>query len=334
MKFKKILVTGADGFIGSHLVERLVAEGHQVTAFVMYNSFNTSGWLETIGEDVRRSIKIVAGDLRDFDSVRGAAKGNDACLHLGALIAIPYSYRAPEAYLDTNVRGTLNILRAGQDVGLGRIVHTSTSEVYGTAQRVPINEDHPLQGQSPYSASKIAADQLAYSYYCSFNAPVVTIWPFNTFGPRQSARAVIPTIIAQLANSPVVRLGAITPTRDFTFVSDTVQGLVAGLNAGDSALGEVINLGTGFEISVGDTARLIAEIMGKPIEFEIQAERLRPEKSEVQRLKSDNRKAAQLLGWAPKLGDRDGLRQGLSKTIEWFLDPSIFARYRPSEYII
>jgi len=332
MQFKKIFVTGADGFIGSHLVERLVTQGHDVTAFVMYNSFNSIGWLQAIDDRARRSTRIIAGDLRDFDSVRGAAKGSEACMHLGALIAIPYSYRAPEAYLDTNVRGTLNVLRSAADLGLGRVVHTSTSEVYGSAQRVPIDEDHPLQGQSPYSASKIAADQLAYSYYCSFNLPVVTIRPFNTFGPRQSARAVIPTVISQLAKSSRVQLGAITPTRDFTYVGDTVDGLIAGLNAGEGAVGEVINLGTGFDISVGDTARLIAEIMGKPIEIETQTERLRPEKSEVQRLQSSNQKARRLMGWEPRFGGIGGLRQGLAETVEWFLKPSNLSHYRADEY--
>ena len=332
MPLNKILVTGADGFIGSHLVERLVTQGFEVTAFVMYNSFNSLGWLDVVDADVRRAIRIVAGDLRDFDSVRGAARGNQACLHLGALIAIPYSYRAPEAYLDTNVRGTLNILRASLDFGFSRVVHTSTSEVYGSAVRVPIDEGHPLQAQSPYSASKIAADQLAYSYYCSFGLPVVTIRPFNTFGPRQSARAVIPTVISQLAKSRNVRLGAVTPTRDFTFVSDTVDGLMAGLNGDESSLGEVINLGTGFDISIGEAALLIAEIMGRPIEIETHAERLRPDRSEVQRLQSDNGKAKRLLDWAPSLNGREGLRRGLEKTIEWFLEPSNLARYRADEY--
>jgi NAD dependent epimerase/dehydratase len=332
MQFRKVFVTGADGFIGSHLVERLVARGYDVTAFVMYNSFNSIGWLQAIDERVRRSTRIIAGDLRDFDSVRSAAKGSESCMHLGALIAIPYSYRAPEAYLDTNIRGTLNVLRSATDLGFGRVIHTSTSEVYGSAQRVPIGEDHPLQGQSPYSASKIAADQLAYSYYCSFNLPVVTIRPFNTFGPRQSARAVIPTVISQLAKSSRVQLGATSPTRDFTYVSDTVDGLIAGLNAGERAVGEVINLGTGFDISVENTARLIAELMGKSIEIETQIERLRPEKSEVTRLQSSNQKARRLMGWEPRFGGIAGLRQGLEETIEWFLEPSNLSHYREGEY--
>lgn len=332
MRAKKVFVTGADGFIGSHLTERLVDMGHEVTAFVAYNSFNSFGWLDTVPRAVQGAIRIVAGDLRDFDSVRGAIKGADGCLHLGALIAIPYSYQAPEAYVDTNIRGTINVLRAARDLGLTRVVHTSTSEVYGSAQRVPIDETHPLNGQSPYSASKIAADQMAYAYYCSFNVPVVTIRPFNTFGPRQSARAVIPTIITQLAAGPDVKLGALDPTRDFTYVSDTAEGLIAGLEAPDEALGQVINLGTGFDISVRDTAHLIAEVMGKPIRIAEDAQRLRPEKSEVERLLSDNSKAEKLLGWSPKLAGKDGLREGLTRTAQWFLDPANLARYRADVY--
>lgn len=332
MNSRKVFVTGADGFIGSHLTERLIAAGYYVTAFVAYNSFNTYGWLDTLPHEIQDQLKIVAGDLRDFDSVRGAMKGSDGCLHLGALIAIPYSYQAPEAYIDTNIRGTLNVLRAARDLELSRVVHTSTSEVYGTAQRVPIDETHPLNGQSPYSASKIAADQMAYAYYCSFNVPVITIRPFNTFGPRQSARAVIPTIITQLALGPDVKLGALDPTRDFTYVSDTVEGLIAGLNAPEAGLGQVINLGTGFDISVRDTALMIADIMGKPIQIAEDAQRLRPEKSEVERLLSDNSKAKKLLGWAPKLSGAKGLREGLARSVEWFSDPANLARYRADVY--
>lgn len=332
MKFQKIFVTGADGFIGSHLVERLLAQGYAVKALAAYNSFNSYGWLDTLPRAMQNGLEIISGDLRDFDSVRGAMKGADGCLHLGALIAIPYSYQAPEAYVDTNVRGTINVLRAARDLGLKRIVHTSTSEVYGTAQRVPIDETHPLNGQSPYSASKIAADQMAYAYHCSFGTPVVTIRPFNTFGPRQSARAVIPTIITQLAKGPAVKLGALDPTRDFTYVTDTADGLIAGLNAPDGALGQVINLGTGFDISVRDTAHLIADVMGKPIDIVEDSNRLRPQKSEVERLLSDNSKAKTLLNWAPKLAGRDGLREGLSCSAAWFLDPANLARYRSDIY--
>jgi dTDP-glucose 4,6-dehydratase len=332
MKFQKIFVTGADGFIGSHLVERLVAQGYAVKALAAYNSFNSHGWLDTLPRTVQDGLEVVSGDLRDSDSVRSAMKGADGCLHLGALIAIPYSYQAPEAYVDTNVRGTINVLRAAGDLGLKRIVHTSTSEVYGTAQRVPIDETHPLNGQSPYSASKIAADQMAYAYYCSFGMPVVTIRPFNTFGPRQSARAVIPTIITQLAKGAGVRLGALDPTRDFTYVTDTVDGLIAGLNAPDEALGQVINLGTGFDISVRDTAHLIAEVMDKSIDIVEDSDRLRPQKSEVERLLSDNGKAKTLLNWTPKLAGREGLREGLARSAAWFLDPANLARYRTDIY--
>lgn len=332
MNFRKVFVTGADGFIGSHLTEKLVASGYEVTAFVAYNSFNTYGWLDAIPRRILDQLKIVAGDLRDFDSVRNAMKGTEGCLHLGALIAIPYSYQAPEAYIDTNIRGTLNVLRAARDLKLSRVVHTSTSEVYGTAQRVPIDETHPLNGQSPYSASKIAADQMAYAYYCSFNVPVITIRPFNTFGPRQSARAVIPTIITQLALGPNVKLGALDPTRDFTYVSDTVDGLIAGLNAPAEGMGQVINLGTGFDISIRNTALMIADIIGKPIQIAEDAQRLRPEKSEVERLLSDNGKAKKLLGWAPKFSGADGLREGLARSVEWFSDPANLARYRADVY--
>lgn len=325
-------MTGADGFIGSHLVEALVTEGYKVTAFVMYNSFNSSGWLDSVSANVRSELCVIAGDLRDYDSIRGAAAGVDACLHLGALIAIPFSYRAPENYFDTNVRGTLNVLRAARDLGLKRVVHTSTSEVYGTARRVPIDETHPLQGQSPYSASKIAADQAAYSFFCSYDVPVVIVRPFNTFGPRQSARAVIPTIITQLAHSPIVRLGAVSPTRDLTYVKDTAAGMLAALNSSDDALGETVNLGTGYEISVGDLALLISEIMERPIEIQTDEQRFRPDKSEVERLLSDNRKAKRLLGWSPVLAGPNGLRKGLAATIEWFLDPANLSRYQPDVY--
>ncbi len=330
---KKILVTGADGFIGSHLVERLVERGAEVTAFVMYNSFNSWGWLDSASPEVKRAIRVVAGDIRDFDSVRGAMKGTEACLHLAALIAIPFSYLAPENYFETNVRGTLNVVRAARDLGLHRVVHTSTSEVYGTAQRVPIDEAHPLQGQSPYSASKIGADQTAYSFYCSFGVPVVTVRPFNTFGPRQSARAVIPTVISQLVNnSEEILLGAVTPTRDFTYVSDTADGLIAGICAPDEALGRVINLGTGYEIAIGDLVALIAEIAGRRVRIRTEQDRLRPEKSEVERLLSDNRLAKELLNWAPKLAGREGLREGLEKTISWFSNPENLRHYKTDQY--
>ena len=262
-----VLVTGADGFIGSHLSEALVRNGFKVRAFVYYNSFNSWGWLDQCADDVKGQFEVFAGDIRDPHGVKEAMKGCDAVLHLAALIAIPFSYHSPDTYVDTNIKGTLNVLQAARELGIKRIIHTSTSEVYGTAQFVPITEEHPLQGQSPYSATKIAADQLAYSFHSSFDLPVVTIRPFNTYGPRQSARAVIPTIITQIANgSRTIKLGATTPTRDFSYVQDTVSGFIAALTS-DAGLGEVINLGSNFEISIGDTAQIIAETMDATIEI-------------------------------------------------------------------
>lgn len=291
-----VLVTGADGFIGSHLTEALVRRGYKVRAFVYYNSFNSWGWLDHCGEDVKGKFEVIAGDIRDPHGVKTAMHGCDAVLHLAALIAIPFSYHSPDTYVDTNVKGTLNVLQAAREIGVRKVVHTSTSEVYGTAQYVPINESHPLQGQSPYSASKIGADQIAYSFHASFDLPVVTIRPFNTYGPRQSARAVIPTIITQIANGATkIDLGAISPTRDFTYVDDTVNGFISALEA-NKGIGETANLGTNFEISILDTANLIAEQMGVEIQVESTIERSRPEKSEVERLWADNSKAKELFG--------------------------------------
>ena len=330
----KILVTGADGFIGSHLAEALVKKGHDVRAFVLYNSFNSWGWLDHTSQAVRDNLDVFAGDIRDPNGVRTAMKGCDAVLHLAALIAIPYSYHSPDTYIDTNVKGTLNVLQAARDLGVQRVVHTSTSEVYGTARFVPITEEHPLQGQSPYSASKIGADQLAYSFYASFNLPVVIARPFNTYGPRQSARAVIPTIITQVANGlKQIKLGAISPTRDFNFVKDTVAGFIAALE-GVGCLGEVINFGSNFEISIGDTVQLIAEVMNKEIEIITDEARLRPENSEVERLWADNSKAKQLLNWQPSYGGRDGFKRGLVETAEWFMNPSNLAAYKADRYNI
>jgi NAD dependent epimerase/dehydratase len=329
---KKVLVTGADGFIGSHLTEALVRAGYEVCAFVQYNSFNSWGWLDRCAPDVRGKFEVFAGDVRDGNGVRTAVKGRDTVLHLAALIAIPYSYHSPDTYVDTNVKGTLNVVQAARDLGVERVVHTSTSEVYGTARFVPITEEHPLQGQSPYSASKIGADQIALSYYTSFGTPVAVIRPFNTYGPRQSARAVIPTIITQLgAGRRQIRLGAVSPTRDFNFVSDTVAGFIA-MATTPAAIGEVVNIGSNFEISVGDTAALIAEVMGQEIEIVTDEVRLRPEKSEVERLWASNEKAAALLGWQPTYGGRDGFRRGLSETVAWFRDPSNAASYKPDTY--
>ena len=331
---KKILVTGADGFIGSHLVEHLVQEGADVRAFVYYNSFNSWGWLDHSPASVRQSLDVFSGDIRDAHGVRTAMKGCDVVLHLAALIAIPYSYHSPDTYVDTNVKGTLNVVQAARDLGVERVVHTSTSEVYGTARFVPITEEHPLQGQSPYSASKIGADQIAQSFFLSFGTPVTIIRPFNTYGPRQSARAVIPTIITQIASGMrAIKLGAIHPTRDFNFVRDTVRGFIAVAEC-DPALGKVINIGSNYEISVGDTVRLIAGIMGREVEIDNDERRLRPAGSEVERLWSDNALARTLAGWTPKYAGLEGLRRGLTETIDWFAEPSNLGRYKAGNYNI
>ncbi len=330
----KILITGADGFIGSHLTETLVRAGHDVRAFVLYNSFNSWGWLDHCASDVKGKFEVFAGDIRDPNGVRSAMKGCDAVLHLAALIAIPYSYHSPDTYVDTNIKGTLNIVQAARDLGVTKVIHTSTSEVYGTAKFVPITEDHPLQGQSPYSASKIGADQIAMSFYSSFGTPVSVIRPFNTYGPRQSARAVIPTIIAQLANGKrQIKLGAVHPTRDFNYVSDTVAGFIAALKS-DRGVGEVINLGSNFEISIGDTARTIADVMQVELEIVSDQERLRPEKSEVERLWAANDKAKELLAWQPAYGGLEGFRRGLAETVAWFREPSHLAAYKADIYNI
>ena len=330
----KTLITGADGFIGSHLTEALVRQGHDVRAFVLYNSFNSWGWLDHCAQDVQGKFEVFSGDVRDPNGVRTAMKGCDAVLHLAALIAIPYSYHSPDTYIDTNIKGTLNIVQAARDLSVAKVVHTSTSEVYGTARFVPITEDHPLQGQSPYSASKIGADQIAMSFFTSFGTPVTLLRPFNTYGPRQSARAVIPTIITQIANGKrQIKLGAVHPTRDFSYVADTVAGFIAALNSAQGG-GEVVNLGSNFEISIGDTARLIAETMGTEIDIVTDQARLRPENSEVERLWADNTKAKQLFGWQPAYGGRDGFKRGLAETVEWFQDPSNLASYKADLYNI
>ena len=330
----KVLVTGADGFIGSHLTEALIEKGHDVRAFVLYNSMNSWGWLDHAPKQVRENLDVFAGDIRDPNGVRTAMKGCDAVLHLAALIAIPYSYHSPDTYVDTNVKGTLNVLQAARDLDIRRVIHTSTSEVYGTARFVPITEDHPLQGQSPYSASKIGADQLAYSFYASFNLPVVIARPFNTYGPRQSARAVIPTIITQIANGrQEIKLGAVSPTRDFNFVKDTVAGFIAALES-TAGVGEVINFGSNFEISIGDTVQLIAEVMNKEVRIITDEARMRPLNSEVERLWADNRKANELLGWSPLYSDRDGFKKGLAETAEWFMNPSNLSAYKADRYNI
>ncbi|WP_157263641.1 NAD-dependent 4,6-dehydratase LegB [Azohydromonas aeria] len=332
---KKILVTGADGFIGSHLTEYLVRElGADVRAFVYYNSFNSWGWLDEAEEQVKRSLDVFAGDIRDPHGVRTAMQGCDVVMHLAALIAIPYSYHSPDTYVDTNVKGTLNVVQAARELGVERVVHTSTSEVYGTARFVPITEEHPLQGQSPYSASKIGADQMAQSFFASFATPVATIRPFNTYGPRQSARAVIPTIITQIASgADRIKLGAVHPTRDFNYVRDTVRGFVAVAEC-DAAVGQVVNVGSNYEVSVGDTARLIAEIMGRDVEFTCDEQRMRPAGSEVERLWADNTRARELAGWSPEYPGMEGLRRGLAETVEWFSQRDNLRRYKAGLYNI
>jgi len=325
---KKILVTGADGFIGSHLTEALVRQGHDVRAFVLYNSFNSWGWLDSCAPDVTGQFEVFAGDIRDPHGVMKAMGGCDVVMHLAALIAIPYSYHSPDTYVETNIKGTLNIVQAARALDVGKVVHTSTSEVYGTARFVPITEEHPLQGQSPYSATKIGADQIAMSFHCAFNTPIATIRPFNTYGPRQSARAVIPTVITQImAGNRKVKLGALHPTRDFNYVLDIVQGFIAVAES-EKTVGEVINCGSNHEISIGDTVRLIAEIMGADIEIETDEIRFRPEKSEVERLWCDNTKIERITGFKPQTT----LREGLKKTIEWFTDPANLKRYKTEIY--
>jgi len=330
----RALITGADGFIGSHLTELLVRQGYDVRAFVLYNSFDSWGWLDRCAEDVKGQFDVFTGDIRDPYGVRQAMRGCDAILHLAALIAIPYSYHSPDTYVDTNIKGTLNILQAARELGVAKVIHTSTSEVYGTARFVPITEEHPLQGQSPYSATKIGADQLALSFYASFQTPVSVIRPFNTYGPRQSTRAVIPTIITQLASGQrQIKLGAVHPTRDFNYVADTVSGFLAALQS-DHGVGEVINLGSNFEISIGDTAQLIAEVMEIELEILSDEQRLRPEKSEVERLWADNTKAKDLLNWSPQYAGREGLRKGLTETVGWFTNPENLSAYKVGQYTL
>ncbi|WP_342508838.1 NAD-dependent 4,6-dehydratase LegB [Sporosarcina sp. FSL K6-2383] len=330
----KVLVTGADGFIGSHLTEELVRQGYKVRAFVYYNSFNSWGWLDQSSSEIKQNLDVFAGDIRDPHGVKEAMKGCTHVLNLAALIAIPYSYHSPDTYVDTNIKGTLNVVQAARELGIEKVVHTSTSEVYGTAQYVPIDEDHPLQGQSPYSATKIAADQMALSFYRSFDTPVSIIRPFNTYGPRQSARAVIPTIIGQLAaGRSTIKLGAISPTRDFNYVKDTVNGFISVMNS-DKSVGEVINIGSNYEVSIGETAEMIADIMNVNLTIETDEQRLRPDKSEVERLWADNQKAKDLLGWTPDYGGKEGFRHGLEETIEWFTNSRNLASYKTDVYNI
>lgn len=321
-----VLVTGADGFIGSHLVEMLVKEGHKVKALSQYNSFNSWGWLEDI--DCLDMVEVLSGDVRDPHYCKRVTQGVDVIYHLAALIAIPYSYEAPDSYVDTNIKGTLNICQAAMENEVKRVIHTSTSEVYGTAQYVPINEEHPLQAQSPYSASKIGADAMAMSFYNAFDLPLTIARPFNTYGPRQSARAVIPTIITQIASGKKeIKLGDVSPTRDFNYVEDTCRGFIS-LAECSEAIGKTINIGSNFEISVGDTLDLIKEIMESDVKFITEGQRIRPEKSEVFRLWCDNSKIRQLTGFNPKYTIQDGLR----KTIKWFANPENLKKYKADIY--
>ena len=309
---KKVLVTGAGGFIGSHLIERLIDLGADVKGFVRYNSRNDWGLLEIIPSQKLDSLQIISGDLQDYDAVFSAVRDVDVIFHLGSLISIPYSYIRPRDTIENNILSTLNILTAARDLGVEKVVHTSSSEVYGTALYVPIDEKHPLQGQSPYSASKIGADKIAESFYCSFDLPVATIRPFNTYGPRQSARAIIPTIITQAIEQEKIKLGSLFPTRDYTFVKDTVNGFISTAES-KSSIGEVINIGSNFEISMGDLAQRISSLLNKDIEITQDSSRVRPLKSEVKRLWCDNAKAKRLLGWEPQVS----LDEGLKETIEW-----------------
>lgn len=325
---KKVLVTGADGFIGSHLVELLVQNGFQVKAFCCYNSFNSWGWLDTFSKDTLENIEVFTGDIRDPNGVRTAMNGVDIVFHLAALIAIPFSYHSPDSYIDTNIKGTLNILQAARDCRVGRVLVTSTSEVYGTAQFVPITELHPKQGQSPYSASKIGADALADSFYRSFNLPVTIVRPFNTFGPRQSARAVIPTIISQLlAGYQDIKLGDLTPTRDLVFVKDTAQGFLE-ISKCDDLIGHEINIATQNEISIGDLAKEIINQINPRAQLIEDQGRLRPKNSEVFRLFGSNEKLKQFTNWQPKID----LSAGIKETIEWFSQPDNLSKYKPEIY--
>jgi NAD dependent epimerase/dehydratase len=323
---KQIFITGAGGFIGSHLVETLVKQGAHVRAFVRYNSRNDPGLLKLLHKDVLANVEIIPGDLRDLTAIQSGMRGTSHTFHLGALIAIPYSYLHPAEVVEANIIGTLNVLLAARDLGIQRLIHTSSSEVYGTALRVPIDESHPLQGQSPYSASKIGADKLAESFFLSYNLPVVTLRPFNTFGPRQSARAVIPALISQVLTQSTIHLGNLDTRRDFTFVSDTVAGFLK-IAETPGVDGQTINLGTGQDIRIGDLAERILRMVDQPVKIVVDPVRLRPEKSEVQRLISDNRLALQNLGWSPQVS----LEDGLQKTFDWIKENlSMFSK----DYVI
>lgn len=327
-----VLITGADGFIGSHLVEHLVPQVKQVRALVLYNSFNNWGWLDSCDPAIKDAIDVRAGDIRDPHLMQSIVSGCTSIIHLAALIPIPYSYLAPASYIDINVHGTLNLLQSARQHNVERFIHTSTSEVYGTAQQVPIPEEHRLNAQSPYAASKVAADQLALSFQAAFELPVTIARPFNTYGPRQSARAVIPTVISQIAaKQQQIKLGSITPTRDFNFIADQVRGF-SSLLAAEQVAGEVFNFGTGFEATIEDTVKLIAELMGESVEIICDQARIRPEQSEVERLCADSNKAKQVLNWQPEYPGMSGLENGLRQTIEWFSQPENLRLYKPEVY--
>lgn len=327
---KKVLVTGAGGFIGSHLVEVLVKKGYNVRAFVHYNSFNRWGWLDYVEKDIIDCVEIFSGDIRDVAGVKKAMNDTQVVFHLAALIGIPYSYYSPDTYVDTNIKGTLNVLQAARELGVEKIIHTSTSEVYGTAQFVPITEEHPTNPQSPYAATKAGADFLALSFYRSFELPVAVVRPFNTYGPRQSCRAVIPTIITQITSGRnEIKLGSLHPTRDLTYVKDTVEGFIAAAES-EKSIGQIVNIGSNFEISVGNLAKLIADIARVNINIGNEGERKRPIKSEVERLWADNKKANELLQWCPKYT----LEKGLKETFEWFVDKQNINIYKPNIYNI
>ena len=331
---KKVLVTGADGFIGSHLVELLLKEGYSVKAFCLYNSLGSWGWIDNLSNDVKSNIEVFLGDVRDYQSVLQAVKGSEYIFHLASLIAIPYSYKAPQSYVETNIMGTLNVLNAAKELDIERLIHTSTSETYGTAQYVPIDEKHPLVGQSPYAATKIAADQLALSYWRSFDTPITVLRPFNTYGPRQSERAVIPTIISQIAlGKDKLSLGSISPTRDFNFVEDTCRAFLE-VSKSNMTIGKTINAASNFEISIAETALLISKIMNKEIEINLDKERLRPSNSEVERLYGDNTLIKKITNWKPNYAGKEGFYNGLRITIDWFTSSDNLKFYRSNKYII
>ena len=327
MAARKVLVTGADGFIGSHLTEALVRAGHDVRAFVLYNSFNSWGWLDGCAPEIKGQFQVIAGDVRDPQSVADAMRGCDAVLHLAALIAIPYSYHAPSSYVDTNIKGTLHVVQAARDLGVSKVVHTSTSEVYGTAQFVPITEDHPLTAQSPYAASKIGADKLMDSFHRTYGLPVTIVRPFNTYGPHQSARAIVPTILSQALTTGTLRLGSLEPRRDLTYVEDTVAGFIAAAGE-ERTVGRTIHLGSGHDVSVGEIVEMVSDLIGKPLPVEVDPARIRPPNSEVQRLSSSPALARELMGWEA----RTPLSEGLARTIDW-IERNVH-RYRVDEYVV